>query len=105
MGWKIRVRPDEDTAKKLDAILAGVNLLLTKEAMMATALETLQAQVEKNTEVEASAILLIQGIAQQLKDALAQGDPTKIAELVTALDNSAQALAAAVAANTPTMPA
>jgi len=73
---------------------------------MSAAMDALIVQVTKNSEVEASAILLIQGIAQQLKDAIANGaDPVQLAALAKQLDNSAQALAAAVAENTPVAPA
>jgi predicted nucleic acid-binding Zn-ribbon protein len=70
---------------------------------MATALEDLQAQVAATTQVEASAVLLIQQIAAQL--ASAGTDPVALAALKDELNASAQALAAAVAANTPAAPA
>lgn len=74
-----------------------------------TALSDLQAQVSANVDAEASAVTLIQGIAQQLKDALAasgNSDPALI-DLAAKLHASADALAAAVTANTtvPTPPA
>ena len=106
MEFYIRHSPDADTSKKLDAILAGITKLLTWRTTMSAAMDALIVQVTKNSEVEASAVLLIQGISQQLKDAIANGaDPVKLAELTAQLDNSAQALGAAVAANTPVIPA
>jgi hypothetical protein len=103
--FSIRYRPDADTSKKLDAILAGITTLLTWRTTMSAAMDALIVQVTKNSEVEASAILLIQGIAQQLKDAIANGaDPVQLSALAKQLDNSAQALAAAVAENTPVAP-
>ncbi len=69
------------------------------EKKVMASLDALTAQVTKNTDVEASAVILIQGIAQQLKDA--GTDPTKLAELASKLSTSADSLAAAVAANTP----
>jgi hypothetical protein len=71
---------------------------------MATLAE-LTIQVQKTTDVEQSAIVLIQGIAQQLADAIALGDPVKIQELQTQLATSADALAAAVVAGTTPPPA
>jgi len=68
---------------------------------MAGELDALTAQVTKNTDVEASAVVLIQGIAQKLADAIASGDPAKLTALQGQLSTSADALAAAVAANTP----
>ena len=64
-------------------------------------LTTLEAQVTANSDVEASAVLLIQGIAKQLADAIAANDPAKIQALQDKLKTSADALAAAVVANTP----
>lgn len=64
-------------------------------------LDDLTLQVQKNSDVEASAVVLIQGIAQKLAEAIASGDPAKISALQTQLATSADALAAAVAANTP----
>ena len=80
---------------------------------MAGELAALQAQVVKTQEAEASAILLIQQLAQQvatlaqeLANLAANGaTPAQLAALTTELDNSAKALTAAVAANTPTAPA
>lgn len=69
-----------------------------------SALSDLQAQVAANVDAEASAVTLIQGIAQQLADALAAGpggqDPALV-DLAAKLHASADALAAAVTANTP----
>jgi hypothetical protein len=84
---------------KLDRLLAGVNAVLKLEVAMSTELENLTAEVTRNGEVEASAIVLIKGIAQQLIDA--KDDPVKIAALSASLKASADDLAAAVAANTP----
>ncbi len=70
---------------------------------MGADLTALQAQVQTNTEVEASAVTLIQGIAQQLADA--KTDPAAVQAIADQLNTSATALAAAVAANTPASPA
>lgn len=66
---------------------------------MATPLDDLTAQVTANTDVEASAAQLIVNIAEALRQA--GTDPAKLAALRDTLKNSADALAAAVAANTP----
>lgn len=91
----------------LVAIDQKLNLVLTAiaqgESLMSSELQALTDQVAKNTTVEASAIALIQGIADKL--AHAQSDPTQINGLAAQLKNSADALAAAVAANTPAAPA
>ncbi len=73
---------------------------------------TLTAQVAKNTDVEASATLVIQGIATQLAkavaDATAEGaTPAQLSSLTalgTSLSTSGVPLAAAIAANTTPPP-
>lgn len=62
-------------------------------------LDDLSAQVQANDDVEASAVLLINGIAARI--AAAGVDPAKLSALTTSLKASADSLAAAVAANTP----
>ena len=78
-----------------------VNQLIRKVDNAMAHLDALTAQVTKNTDVEASAVVLIQGIAKQLQDAINSGDPAQIADLQSKLSTSADTLAAAVAANTP----
>jgi len=62
-------------------------------------LERLKASVERNTSATASALALIQGMSQQLRDA--KDDPEEIAALADMLDSQATALSEAVTANTP----
>jgi hypothetical protein len=62
-------------------------------------LDELKTQVEANTAVEASAVLLIQGIAAQLAEVSQY--PAKVQALADQLKTSADALAVAVTANTP----
>ncbi len=73
-------------------------------------LQTLADQVKVNTDVEASAVLLIQGIAARIAAAVAAAiangaTPEELAPVtdeVAALKKSADDLASAVAANTGT---
>ncbi len=67
---------------------------------MSADLDALSAQVQANTDVEQSAVLLIKGIADQL--AAAKSDPAKVQALIDKLNASASALAAAVTENTTT---
>lgn len=83
---------------KLDAVLAALKTLSAQEAKMSKALDDLTASVARNTTVTGSALALIQGFAAQL--AAAGTDPAKLAALQKSLDDSDQALADAVAANT-----
>ena len=66
-------------------------------------LTPIQAEVSRQTSVVQSAITLIQSLATQIADAA--GDPARVTELADALRASSDALAAAVAANTPSQPA
>lgn len=63
------------------------------------AIDDLEAEVSKVGTVQDSAIALINGISQQLKDA-GSNDP-RINAVIQSLDAKSQALAAAVSANTP----
>jgi hypothetical protein len=65
-------------------------------------LDALTAQVTKNTDLEESAITLIQGLADQIANAA--DDPAEVAALSAKLKASAEALAAAITANTPAPP-
>ena len=81
------------------AILAVVYVLILKGNKTMAALDDLTAAVAANTTVTGSALTLIQGLAAQL--AAAGTDPVKLAALAAQLKSSDDALAAAVAANTP----
>lgn len=69
---------------------------------MAADLTALTAQVVENTQLEGSAVQLIQNIAAQM--AAARNDPIAVQALVDKLQASATALSAAVIANTPAAP-
>ncbi len=64
-------------------------------------IDDLEASVAKETDVEASAVLLLQQLSQMLKDAIASGNPARIAAVAATIDANTQRLADAVAANTP----
>lgn len=70
------------------------------------AIADLQVKVQAETAVEQSAIVLMGGLSQQLKDALANAaDPAaaiqSVRDVIGQMDANDQALAAAVATNTP----
>src|SRR5512138_1769637 len=81
---------------KLDQIL---DKEATEFARMAGELDTLTAEVARNTQVDQSAITLLTGLAAQI-EAL-KGDPVALQGLADSLKSSSDALAAAVVANTP----
>lgn len=68
---------------------------------MANELDRLTTEVSETETVVDSAIALITGIAQQLRDAVAQNNPAAITALADKLDAKQAELAAAVTANTP----
>ena len=87
---------------KLDAVLALLNQVILKEIQMAGELDALTAEVTRNTEVDQSAITLLNGLAAQI-EAL-KTDPVKLQALADNLRGSSDALASAVVANTPAAP-
>jgi chromosome segregation ATPase len=88
--------------RKIDAVLVTQTIEQMEITNMTKELNDLTAQVKANTDAEASAVTLIQGLAAQI--AAAQNDPAAIAALSAQLKTSADALAAAVVANTPSAP-
>jgi hypothetical protein len=66
---------------------------------MALDLSSLEAAVARDQEVNSSAVLLLDRLAQLVRDTA--GDPVKVKALADALDAQQQALADAVVANTP----
>ena len=66
---------------------------------MTVAINALTVQVTANTSAEGSAVILIQGLAAQI--AASASNPAAVTALAAALKTSADALAAAVVANTP----
>lgn len=65
-------------------------------------LSKLEASVQKDTDAVNSAVTLLQGLSQAIKDAGV--DQTKLDALTTSLDASTQSLSDAVVANTPAAP-
>lgn len=72
---------------------------------MIPTMERLTAVVTRNTEVSASVIVLVEGLAQQLRDAVANGaSKEQLLALADEIEQSANREAAAVEANTPQAP-
>ena len=74
---------------------------------MAADFSALEAEVARENDVNNSAIALLNGIAQRVADAVAADnldDNTHIGQLSTQLSAQTDALATAVAANTPAAP-
>ena len=71
-----------------------------QEVFMSRELDDLEVAVNENTGLDASIILLVEGLAAQL--VTLKDDPVRIAALAVSLREKSAAIAAAVAANTPT---
>jgi ABC-type transporter Mla MlaB component len=91
---------------KLDAILilqsrleSSIAALTIKQEQAMADLTALTAEVARNTEVDSSAIALLNGLAAQI-EAL-KTDPVALQALADTMKGSSDALAAAVVANTP----
>ena len=87
--------------EKIDLLLRRMDAQSNREEKVLMTLAELKATVEAERTVIDSAIVLLNGLAQQLKDAIANGDPAAIQAIADELDAQSQALAAAVVANTP----
>ena len=66
---------------------------------MSAQLDKLTTEVAETKTVAASAVTLIEGLAQQIRDL--KDDPIALEALAAELDSTTNALAAAVSANTP----
>lgn len=70
-----------------------------RDEMAQKDIDRLKASVARNTEVVQSAVALVQGLAQQIRDA--QDDPEELNRIADEMEANATQLADAVAANTP----
>lgn len=80
-------------------IVNKLNFIMERIYLMSIEFDNLTAQVQKNSEVLDSAIVLINGIADRIT--AAGVDPVKLQALTTELKAKDDLLAAAVVANTP----
>lgn len=88
--------------RKVDTILRRAGEILLTEDTMSVELDNLERQVRQNSDLEASAVTLIKGLADQI--AAAKTDPVRLDALTTELKQKADALAASITANTPATP-
>ena len=90
---------------KLDQILSQLAALTAEEAQVAVDLSDLQAKVARNTDVDSSAVTLLQGLKAKIDELIANSgntvDPAQLQALSDAIGTSSQSLADAVTANTP----
>ena len=102
-GFEMRLYRIEN---KLDQLLALVQASATREesqmSAMGDAIAKLQADVAAETTVDQSAITLLNGIPQLIKDAA--GDPSALNDLAASIEANTAGLASAVTQNTPAAP-
>lgn len=89
---------DPVVVRVLERIERAVNQQL--ETIMAN-LDTLKAEVARNTTVSQSAIALLKGIKEALDKAIEDDDPQALQDLSDQLGSDTNALASAISENTP----
>jgi hypothetical protein len=89
---------------RLDEILAAVRQLLTQGGHMSQEIDELRAQVERDANVTSSAVTLLNELKTKLDEAIATGDLSAVKALSDQIGANTDALAAAVAMNTPSAP-
>lgn len=89
---------------QLAHLQTSINIIVTQERNTMAALDDLQAQVQANTNLEQSAVTLIQGLAKQITDAVSNNDSSALQALASQLNSSAAALGSAITANTQQAP-
>jgi uncharacterized protein YoxC len=85
-------------SQRLDGMAESLEVIHQQGVIMAGELARLQTEVTEMSGVVDSAIVLINGLAQQIRDLAT--DPAALAALADELDAKANALAAAISANT-----
>jgi hypothetical protein len=95
----VNVVHEDRTAAKLDQILGLLREVLEKEIAMSEVVDNLVAQLRANSDLIASAVILINGIADRITQAGV--DPVKLRDLTASLKASDDELAAALVAGTP----
>lgn len=87
-----------------EKLFSEIKLINQKLNTMANELDSLELEVKETTDLQQSAITLLNGLKTKLDEAIASGNMTKVVELRDNLDASNAALAAAITANTPAEP-
>ncbi len=81
------------------------NLLQDTEGELMASIAEVQSAVDAETEVVGSVVTLLDGLSQQLADAIASADPAAVQAVLDDVNANKDALAAAVAAHTVAAPA
>lgn len=91
-------------SRRLDGIEAKLDRLLIKERRTMAQIDDLTNAVAAQKSVDDSIATLLDNIAQQLKDALANNNTTAIQQIITDLQNNTSKVQAAITKNTPVTP-
>lgn len=94
---------DKTSVLDVQAINGLLNRLVNQGVHTVTAIDDLTREVAETKTIMSSAVTLIVGLAQAVRDAAGPSINPQLAALATELDTSANALAAAVAANPATV--
>lgn len=89
---------------RLERIEKKLTLLLTNQGTEMATIQDIKTEVENEKTVVDSAVALLNGLHQQLADAIAANDPAAVQAVLDQLQANKQALADAVAANTDAQP-
>lgn len=98
---------DPGIERRLGRIEEALDTIIVRLSRMAIDLSRIETEVSENNSVIESARTLLASIVQQLRDAAAADEAVlqaKVTEIADKLDAQTNALAEAVAANTPTQP-
>lgn len=88
----------------LESIDKKLTRTIKDQGEIMASIEELQTEVTENTDLVGSVISLVNGLADQLEAAIAANDPAAIQAVADQMRSNNQALADAVAANTPAAP-
>ena len=99
------------SAEEWDSLVATVNridrrvtMALGLEIRNMAAIDDLKGEVSQNTDLTGSVVSLVNGLADQLEQALQNNDTAAVQAVVDQMRSNNQALADAVAANTQVNP-
>jgi DNA-binding FadR family transcriptional regulator len=91
---------DRQLRNQFNRIEQKIDALTKQGAKTMAAIDDLEVQVTAISDAEAAAVALLNGLHQQLADAIASGDPVRVQAAADQLKAKAADLAAAVVANT-----
>lgn len=101
----LNVKIDGESLDLIRGVFTKLDIIHRNQEKIMATLADIQTEVTAEGAVVDSAMTLLSGLSQQLKDALASNDPAAMQKVIDDIDAQKAALAASVAANTPGAPA